>query len=412
MKKIFFVFCLSLTIYSQFSFAGGYQVNALGQKQLGMAHTGTGLLLDGSSVAFNPGAVSFLDSLRMVQVGGSFIFARGEYLEAYPGIYTARIVNHVGTPFTLFAVYKFKKSQKFNLSLGIYTPFGSRDQWPDDWKGNALIREINMKVIFYQPTLSYKISDKIGIGAGLVFAQGSVTLRQGIPAQDSLGNYGEANLKGAANSFGFNAGIYFKPNQKFSIGLDHRSSVNLKMSNGTAVFTVPKSLSSYFPSTTFSSSVKLPSTTTIGFGFIPNEKLKLAFDVNFIGWGVYDTLSFDFAQNTDKLKDVHSARMYKNTFIARFGAQYQLNEKFFVRCGAYFDKSPVQAGYLTPETPDANRIAFTAGASWNITKKFSLDASLLFIDGMKRTDTNLETQFSGTYKAIAVMPGIAVQYLF
>jgi long-chain fatty acid transport protein len=74
--------------------------------------------------------------------------------------------------------------------------------------------------------------------------------------------------------------------------------------------------------------------------------------------------------------------------------------------------SPVKAGYLTPETPDANKLGVTAGATFNVTKLISVDASLLYIEGMKRTDTNLETGFGGTYKSKAVVPGISLQWMF
>jgi long-chain fatty acid transport protein len=104
--------------------------------------------------------------------------------------------------------------------------------------------------------------------------------------------------------------------------------------------------------------------------------------------------------------------MYQNTFIYRIGAQYQLKEKWAIRMGAYFDTSPVKAGYLTPETPDANKIGITFGTTFNVTKKVHIDASLLYIEGMKRTDTNLETDFGGTYKSKAVVPGISLEYVF
>jgi len=410
MKKIFLNFLL--IVCCQYAFAGGFQVNLQGQKQTGMGHAGTGLLLDGSSILFNPGAISFIDSLHMINIAGSFIFPRVEYLEQAPGTYTSEMAHHLGTPFSIYAVYKIKKEDRYNFGLGVYTPFGSLEQWPSDWKGQFLLREINLKAIFIQPTVSYKISDKIGIGAGLIYSINTFSLKQGIPVQDAMGNYGEASLQGAANAFGFNAGIYFKPNKKFSIGLDYRSSVKVKMKNGTANFTVPSSLTDSFPNTTFSSALTLPSTTTLGFGYIVNEKLKLALDINYIGWSVYDTLSFDFAHNTTLLKDVHSPRMYKNVFIFRAGAQYQLKEKLFVRCGAYFDMSPVPDGYITPETPDANRIGITTGASWRISGKFNLDFSFLYVQSMKRTDTNIEKQFSGTYKEKAVIPGIGLEFLF
>ena len=377
-----------------------------------MGHAGTGLLLDGASLFFNPGATSFLDSIRLVQIGASFVIPRVEYLEQTPGIYSTEMVHHVGTPFSVYFVEKIKKADKLNFGLAIYTPFGSREEWPSDWKGQFLLREIDLKAIFFQPTFSYKINDKLGIGAGLVYATGDFSIKQGVPIQDTLGNYGTASLQGSASSFGYNAGIYFKPNQKISIGLDYRSAVNLKMNNGTASFVVASALADSFPANTFSSTLTLPSTTTLGFGYVLNEKLKFALDISYIAWGVYDTLSFDFAKNTSLLEDVHSPRMYKNTFIVRAGAQYQFKENLFLRGGVYYDKTPVQSGYLTPETPDANRTGLSLGASWKINKTINLDLSLLYVGGKARTDTNLETGFTGTYKAKGVVPGFAIEFLF
>jgi len=412
MRKLFFSFCLLLTANCQLVVAGGFQVNLQGQKQTGMGHTGTGLLLDGASLLFNPGATSFLDSIRLVQIGGSFIIPRTQYLEPAPGVYTSEMVHHVGTPFTIYAVYKIKKQHKLNFGFGVYTPFGSRAEWPSDWNGQFLIREMELKTIFIQPTVSYKVTDKIGVGAGFIYATGSFGLKKGVPVQDTLGNYGEATLEGEAKGIGYNAGIYFKLNEKWSFGVDYRSSVEVSVDGGNASFVVPSSLEEYFPATTFTATITMPHVLSFGVGFSPNDKLKLAFDVNQIGWNVYDTLSFHFADTTAKLQDIHSPRMYKNAFIIRAGSQYHLKENLFVRCGAYYDMSPVQDGYLTPETPDANRIGLSMGASWKVAKWFNLDLSLLYIEGMKRTDKNIETGYEGTYKTKAVVPGIAIEFLF
>jgi long-chain fatty acid transport protein len=123
-------------------------------------------------------------------------------------------------------------------------------------------------------------------------------------------------------------------------------------------------------------------------------------------------LRIDFATNTDKLEDVHDARCYKDVFISRIGAEYTICEKVAVRGGMYYDISPVQNGYLTPETPDSNRMGLTCGATVYFGEKFSTDISLLYIEGMKRTDTNLETGFSGTYKTKVLAPGIGLNYTF
>ena len=410
MKKLSVLLVIAL-LSSMTLFGGGFQINLQGQKQTGMGHTGTGLCLDNASILFNPGALSFLDSLKGIYVGASFIMPRTTYLD-YKTRYVAHPEKHVGTPLTLYAVYKFKKAKKWNCGLGIYNPFGSKVQWADDWKGNALIREIDLKTFFIQPTASYKINDRIGIGAGFVYATGSFSLRKGVPLQDSLGNYGEASLEGKASGYGFNAGIYFKVSDKFSVGIDYRSQVTVNVNGGSADFTTPSSLAYKFPNTTFSTTLRLPQVATVGLGYVPNNKLKLALDVNFVGWKSYDSLVIDFADNTDALEDVHSPRMYKNSYIFRLGAQYTLNEKWTARCGAYYDMTPVQAGYLTPETPDTDKLGITVGASLKVTKKIHIDASFLYIEGKKRTDTNLETEFTGTYKTRAFVPGVSLEYVF
>ena len=143
MKRIPFILTFFI-LSSSTLFAGGFQVNLQGQKQTGMGHTGTGLLLDNSCILFNPGAVSFLDSLRGISFGASLIFPRTMYLEPYPGTYTANIEPHVGTPITLYAAFNFKKINKLSAGIGVYNPFGSRLEWANDWKGQFLIRDIDL----------------------------------------------------------------------------------------------------------------------------------------------------------------------------------------------------------------------------------------------------------------------------
>jgi long-chain fatty acid transport protein len=387
--------------------AGGFQVNAQGQKQLGMGHTGTGYFWDASTLFFNPGAASFLSYRYMANAGSTILIPRSQYVEPSPGVYTASMVPNYGTPFNFYATYKPDSLGRVCVGLALYTPFGSRAQWPDDWKGQFLIREIDLKTIFIQPTVSWK-TDRVGIGIGLVYATGSFSLRKGVPVQNNSGEYGEANLHGAASGYGFNAGIYYMATRELSLGASFRSSVKVNVKNGSADFTVPSSLAEYFPENTFSTSIKLPQVISAGLGYRMNKWLFTA-DVNVIGWHTYDTLRIDFATNTDKLADVHDARCYKDAFITRVGTQYKLNEKIDVRAGMYYDVSPVKDGYLTPETPDADRLGITCGASMRFGEMFSVDLALLYIEGMKRSDTNLATGFSGTYKSRVIAPSIGLE---
>lgn len=390
-------------------FSQGFQVNFQGQKQQGMGGAGNALPVDAASVFFNPGSVSFLKE-NSVNIGFTPTFANTLFEDANTTS-IGRTNSPMGTPFSTYAVYRKNEESKFFYGLGIYTPFGSTIQYEDGWTGRFALTKLQLKSIFIQPTLSYKLNDKIGIGAGCVYTIGNVNLQKDIPVQDADGNYGHAELDGKASGFGYNVGLFVQATEKLNIGLSYRSQVNMEVAEGTATFTVPSSLSTNFPSGTFSSALPLPQVATLGLAYKLNDKLAFALDVNYVGWKAYDTLAFDYAQNTASLIDTKSARNYKNTVAFRLGANYAFTEKFDARLGLAYGLTPVQNGYVTPETPDANRINYTAGLGYKIGDHFQLDASVFFTH-LKRTDTNLETNLSGTFTTNVIAPGLAIIYKF
>ena len=401
---------LILFVLATATYAGGFQVNLQGQKQTGMGHTGTSLLLGPSSLFFNPGAFGMLDSSH-VSLGISPIFSRVSYLEPDPGIYTTQTEPGVGTPFTFYSSFRLKPEDKWNFGIGVYTPFGSGIKYEDNWKGQAILREMSLKTVYIQPTFGYRFSEKLSVGVGYVYGFGNFLLRKAVPAQNMNEEYGEGKLTGKASGHGFNVGIYYRPSEKLAFGLSYRSGVTVSEDDGDAEFTVPSSLEEFFPTTKFSTSISLPSVMNFGVTHHINEKLLVAFDVNYVGWSSYDRLAFDFEDNTEKLEDLDSPRNYKDVFIIRTGIQYDINEKLTARGGFYYDITPVQDGYITPETPDASKAGITAGLSYRPSAKFGIDCSFIYI-GAQRTGINNETEFGGTWKSKALIPGIGFHYSF
>ena len=389
--------------------AQGFQVNLQGQKQQGMGGAGTAFMQDATSLFFNPGGASFVNGNSIV-LGVTATFARGAFLDANTN-QVSRTNSPVSTPVAAYGIFEIKDSSKLKLGLAVYTPFGSTVQWEDNWTGRFALTRLELRAIFFQPTVSYRITKKIGIGVGFVYATGKVNLQKDIPLIDKDGNYGHAELSGKANGYGFNAGVYFQPFQKLSIGLTYRSKVNMEVKDGDATFNVPESVTASFPNGKFTSKLPLPSVLTLGLAYKINQKFNVALDINYVGWKAYDTLAFDYESNTTSLIDTKSARMYKNTFAFRAGAQYKIDSHFAARIGLAYGITPVQNGYVTPETPDANRVNYTAGIGYEFGKHFEIDASFLFTH-LKRTDTNIETNLSGTFKTNVIAPGISIGYKF
>lgn len=405
MKKILLFILISSPIFIK---AQGFQVNLQGQKQQGMAGAGTGLMQDAAAVFFNPGGVSFLKE-NSATAGVTLTFANGTFLDADNNS-VAHTNSPVGTPFTAYAVWG-PDSSKFKFGLGVYTPFGSIASWENGWTGRFVLTYMSLQTIYYQPTVSYKICDKLGIGAGFVYGTGNVEFKQDIPVMYPDGSYGNADLKASASNYGVNAGIYYKPTDKLSVGLTYRSQITMNVKNGTATFTVPASVEANFPTGPFTSKLPLPQVATLGLGYVLNNKLSFAFDANFIGWKALDTIAFYYQKPTSTLQDTKLPRDYKNTFAFRLGGQYNVTDKLTARLGIALSLTPVPSGYVTPEVPDANKINLTCGMGYKAGKHLIADASLTF-ENLKRKDNNTSLNFDGTYKTYILAPGVSVIYLF
>jgi len=401
MKKILLSILLAAPVLG---FSQSFQVNLQGQKQTAMAGAGTGLALDEAAVFFNPGAVSFLKQ-NGIQGGAHAIFLKTAFRETGSNI-TQYNQNKIPTPFQAYAVFGAPDG-RLRFGLGAYTPFGGAMHWDEDWTGKYAITSLDLHAIYIQPTLSLKLTDHIGIGGGLVYSMGKVDLRRALP-YTSNGLQTSAQLKGDSHDFGWNAGIYIETLSGLTFGITHRSQVTAKVEDGDAnFFNAPATVSASLPSR-FNATLPLPATSTIGVGYSPSEKTKLALDVNWVWWHTYEDLTFYYDNNTS----TPSARNYHDAATFRLGIQNETTSFLTLRAGVGYALSPVSNGYVTPEVPDADRLLLSAGLGLKPSERFAIDLSFLYENVKSRTETNLESGLSGTFKTVAYIPGMSLSYKF
>jgi long-chain fatty acid transport protein len=392
-----------------------------------MGNLGVAMRSDASSLFFNPGAMGLLDQ-NEIQVGFNPIFASNTYWdsETTNSTYTASSDNPMGTPFSFYAVWGAKES-KLKFGLGAFTPFGSGVNWGNTWNGRDLLNEISLKAIQIQPTVSYKLSDRFAIGAGLDLTVGSIQLSKSILLDGREEGEGYVSLDGDATmAFGYNIGLFYAASEKLDIGLSYRSRVDMKVEGGTAEFVVPSSLASMFPEgNTFNATLPLPSVTTVGLTYKLNEKFQLGTQFDWVGWSAYESLNIDFEENTSLLEDTESPRNYEDSWVWHLGGEYMVDEGVHLRAGFYYDKTPVQDGYMTAETPDNDRLGFTGGLGYSL-GYLQLDLSFLYIHSQEREQTTEMAENAGTYNAEegsrdvlpgtyrlnAFIPGISIAYKF
>jgi long-chain fatty acid transport protein len=84
----------------------------------------------------------------------------------------------------------------------------------------------------------------------------------------------------------------------------------------------------------------------------------------------------------------------------------------------YLEKSASPAENFAPETPRNDSVGYTAGLSYKVNSKLSIDASFLYLhfeeidnsyDWIANGDGTYST-FGGTYKSNVFAPGIGISY--
>jgi long-chain fatty acid transport protein len=406
MKKI--TILLTSILLSMSVFAGGYQVRLQGNKQTGMGLIGTPLNFGASSMFYNPGSLAMMKTDWSFDVGASFILANLTFQKSESD-YTANSDNPVGTPFYFYGAAKINKL--IAVGVAVYTPFGSAAKWDDDWAGNLLVQNIDLQAIYIQPTVSFNINDKLGIGAGFIYAMGNVKLNKALNYFDANGQ-ASVNLEGKGSNLGYNVGLTFKPSETWTLGVDYRSEINMKVENGDATFNIPSALEGTIPPTNkFDAELPLPANLDVGVAVQATPKFLISIEFDWTFWSIYDTLTFTFAEQGDLLNS-SNPREYHNAFIPRVGFQYAFSEKFQLRIGAYYDATPTNPNYFTPETVSLNTTALTAGFSWYPVKNLAIDFSVLQLFGQQSQKNYAPDNFGGTYRTNTTAPGIGISYSF
>jgi len=285
MKKSFlFIWLIG---YCTGAWAEGYQVNNMSARQAGMGHVGTAMQLGSESIFFNPAATAFQQSRFDFSAGLTGI-ASNCHFQRLPTVENGYQPGPVeksknfATPLHIY--FNYKPSDRWAVGLGFYTPDGSVVEWDDNWSGAHLVQKISLAAYTFQPTVSFKICDRLSIGAGMTLTWGNFDLsRSMLPigsgnqsltagftqlggllgmAGGQLGlspeqiaayqmqaqagadyfanNLTDApivstKLKGSADvAIGVNAGLLFHIDDEWSIGMTWRSRVDMKVGAGHA----------------------------------------------------------------------------------------------------------------------------------------------------------------------------------
>lgn len=423
MKKVMLKTSISLAVAmaSTQIFASGFALNEQSISGMGTGFAGRSSSADDASTIFgNPAGMSRIK--RQEVTGGiAAIDASTDIKDAqgaHPGTNKGDMV-----PFTTVPMGYYVKpiDDHWAFGLGVYAPFGLITDYENGFQGAGFGSKSEVKVVTFQPTVSYAFNDKVSIGFGPTINRIGGTLESDVPL------FGDTHvkIKGDDVALGYNFGVLVQATDTTRVGLTYHSKVKYKIEGHTDISAGANSPSAFLKSNRYDASLKIETPESVDFSV--TQQLTDAWTL-YAGstWTRWSRLK-DITVNNDGVTAAQGGALspalfgtiteeqnWHDTWAYAIGTSYQLNKQWVLRTGLSFDQSPTNNTDRSPRIPTGDRTIFSLGAGYNVTDDLTIDVAYSYLkeESVKVDHSNLVDSYSAKYENSANGFGVGATYRF
>ena len=365
----FFLSTLAILVASNSqSFAAGYSTDSTSTSGLGNAYAGsvTGVH-DISDTFYNPSVTAgieknqFLASLSYVKLDIDSDDTAGNFSGG--GSAGGGDSKNAGSNNFIPAFYLATPiNEKTTFNLALTSPFGLATKYDSNWAGRYRAVESSIVTANINPSLSYKLSDKFAVGAGVVaqYYEAKLTKVAKISGNDFMGR-----LDGKDWGYGYNLGASYKFNDQLKVGIGYRSKIDYNLSGITKVADLASS--------SFNAKTSTPESLTAGVAYKLNPTVELAYDTTWTRWSRLKALVVNAHQNA-ALNDTTTFNWH-DSFLHSVGANFTVNDKTLIRTGVAYEKDAATDANRGPIVPGGDRVWTTIGFNQKFGNDWAFDGA-------------------------------------
>jgi long-chain fatty acid transport protein len=309
---------------------------------------------------------------------------------------------------TLFLVSPEYNNVRFGLS--VVHPFGLSKRWDNAFPKTSA-EEFTLKVFEFNPTVSYKINDKLSVAAGarVLYSDGKVK---------SNGDFGGGvgvltrDLQGDSTDYGYNLALSYLPQPNWSLAATYRSKVNLTIEGDAKLYR--NGVLGYDGYAEVM--VPAPAVLTLATAYTW-DKTTFEFNYDKTYWSAYDQLDFNYSGTLANpflaaVFDAAKAKNWSNADAFRFGITHRCTKEWTAMAGFAIDKNGVPDSTLGFELPDSDAKLYSLGVRYQPNARLTLGAAYLYDDKESRSVSN-SNGVNGTFdNAGAHLLTLGAQYAF
>src|SRR5574343_575546 len=328
---------------------------------LGTAYAGSAAIADNAStVYFNPAGMTQLTGFQLsagvTGVGPSYQFRDS----GSTGRLGAGNGGDAGGWAAIPNAYiSWQVSPDIFVGLGLSSPFGLKTEYENPaWIGRFQAIKSEIRTVNVNPSVAYRINDKISLGFGLNYQSIDAEMTSATP-------FGAYRLKGDDKAWGWNAGALFTLSPAMRVGIAYRSAIDYKL-EGTRTLGAASAAAK--------ADIKLPDTVTLSVWQQVSDRWEAMGDLSYTRWNTLSKLNIVYAGGTDV-----EPFNYKNSWRIAWGAAYKVNDAAKVKFGIAYVRTPTTDENRSARIPDNNRLWLSLGGQWNAGQHGKIDLGYTYL---------------------------------
>lgn len=349
--------------------ASGFQLREQSSEGLGNAFAGaTAKAYDPSTVFSNPAGMTRLEGV-WAESGAAYVMPQAAFQGAGTTAYGAPtgggLGGDAGVDTLLPSFYGVASlGPDWRIGLAVNVPFGMSTDYDAGWVGRYQAMESHLQAMTFQPTIAYRLTDRLSVGAGPVLQYSSVGLSTAVDNMGLLPYDGLQKLTGEDLGVGFNLGALWEITDRTRVGVNYRSRIHHTFDGKTKYTNVHPGLSAAagLVDSDATADLTTPDVASIGLYHEFDDQWAVAADLSWTHWSLFDRLSVDMAEGADTT----TIENWHDTVFAAVGGIYRPNENWTVRLGLAYDMSPIPDKHRTARIPGADRYWVAAGVSYAV----------------------------------------------
>jgi len=370
---------------------------------------GVAMAREASTVFFNPAGMTQLKGSEVVAAlniitPSDSLSNQGTTL-ASPGTGGTQVAvvggngGEPGSPTPLGSFFYARPvGSKWWVGIGISAPFGLRLQYPSTWFGRYDSIESQLVTVDVAPTVAYRLTNTLSLGAGLNIQYADIKATSAIPNTLSpfgftSGTDGRNELTGDDVSAGFNVGLLWNATPSTRVGVHYRSKMDHDLDGHNTISRFTGPLASLNGKLNTSTELKLPEVVSAGFAHALNRRTTILGEAQWFGWSRFEDVRTRFDNGAPTIARPQD---YRDTYTVSAGAEHIWRDNLTFRAGVQYDRTPTVDRFRNTSVPDGDRIWTAVGASYKPSQRTELTLSFQHVFFQDPKIDVTRTFFEGT----------------